>query len=564
MAIRQMLERSPTLQILATSRRAMRITGEQELPILPLPLPMDGIGEPLGHQPAIALFVDRARSVNPRFSTDETSLSAVAELCRRVDGLPLAIELAAARTRLLAPQAMLQRLRSGFDLLSSRNADLPARQQTLRATLDWSYDLLSTSERCLLARLSVFDGSFSLDAAATVCGDESVNIEDDLTGLLDCSLMLPSDEPEIVEPRFHMLQTVRDYAADRLGSSGEIDVIRKRFIAWLLQLSHRAAPFLCGPHQHDWATRLDAERANLRAVIRATLAAGDFKSAIELTWNTTVFYEIRAANAEPQAWTSEIIASKPMLDTVTEARLRLIVTQFRVNTGDFDGADAALASIHDVFTADHFPLERAVILMVWSDVHLHLRNDLPAAREMLRKSMQLFESMGHDWGIARTQIMMSLLYWMDGQTEAAKDWLKESLVRSRRIENEPQIAHALSLLAMLGSSADNSDILLLRDAAKIVVRGRYRSEAAACLEALALSRQRAGRKAEADKAASLSERIRHQLQLHRPRPIIGALSAAGLLTPRFDSLAKPPADTTFAFLSEMLLMPEPPQDSAAT
>jgi predicted ATPase len=557
-AVRQMLERSPDLQVLATSRRALRVGGEQELPVLPLPPPREDAGEPLGHQPAIELFVDRARSVDLGFSPDAAGLDAIAELCRRVDGLPLAIELAAARVRLLAPQEILRRLRSGFELLSSKSADRPARQQTLRATLDWSYELLSPGERSLLARLAVFEGSFSLEAATAVCGGGPVNVVDDLTGLLDSSLILPFEEPELVEPRFHMLQTVHGYAADRLARSGEADLIRKRFTAWLLQLSDRAAPFLCGPHQRDWAARFDAERANLRAAVRAALDAGDFKSTIELVWNVFVFYRIRDANAEPRDWIRETVAARPALDTVTEARLRLMDVQVRTATGDFDGAAEALVFAGDVFTAQDLRLEAAVTFMVWSDVHLHLNSDLAEAGAALQKSMQLFASVDHDWGIALTQIGMSLLHWMNGNTEAARDCLNDSLVHSRRIENEPQIARALSLLAMLGPDTGSGAISLLRDAAAIVVRGRYRAEAAACLEALALSSHLAGREAEACKAASLSSRLRDQLQLPRPLPLVGALSAAGLLGARPDSVPRPLTDAPFAFLAEVLLTPAPP------
>ncbi len=550
--VRHMLERSPTLQILATSRRALRVTGEQELPVPPLPLPPGG-GAPRGEQPAIALFMDRARAVDPRFSPDAPTMTAIAEVCRRVDGLPLAIELAAARVRVLAPQDILVRLRSGFELLSSKSADLPARQQTLRATLDWSYELLSPGERKLLARLSVFEGSFSLEAATAVCGDDPAAVVDDLTGLLDSSLILPSDEPEVVEPRFRMLQTVHSYAAERLAESGEADRVRKRFVAWLLQLSTRAAPFLCGPHQRDWAARFDAERANLRAVVKIALDTGDFKSAIELIWNVLVFYEIRDANAEPQAWIKETIARRPALDIVTEARLRLIDVQFRTGTGNFDGADEVLPLAFDLFSARDLRLEAAVTLMVWSGIHLQLRNDLAAAETTLQRSMQLFASMDHDWGVARTQIMMSLLYWMDGKTEAARECLMQALAHSRKIENEPQIARALCLLAMLGTGADPGDMSLLRDAAEIVVRGQYRTEAAVCLEALALRNHLAGRQAEARKATALSDRLRDQLQIPRPPPLAGALSAAGLLAQRPDASAEPLTDTTFAFLSEVLL-----------
>jgi predicted ATPase len=554
-AIRQMLERSPSLQILATSRRALRVSGEQELPVPPLPLPAQQANEPLEHQPAIELFVDRARNVKPGFSPDAASLRVIAEICQRVDGLPLAIELAAARVRLLTPQEILRHLRSGFDLLSSRSADLPPRQQTLRATLDWSYELLAPGERSLLDRLSVFEDSFSLDAATAVCGGDSVSVMDDLTGLLDSSLILPSDEPEIVEPRFRMLQTVRSYAADKLAGSGEADLVRKRFIAWFLQLSDRAAPYLCGPHQRSWAARFDAERANLRAVVKAGLEAGDFNSVIKLTWNMTVFYEIRDARAEWQDWIRAIVAAKPTLDTEMDARLRLMDTQARTSSGNFDGADAALASALEVFIAQDMRLEAAVTFMTWSEVHRHLRNDLAAAEAALQKSMQLFVSVDHDWGIALTQIAMSLLYWTDGKAEAARNCLKQSLVHSRRIENEPQIARALSLLAMLGSNADPGE-RLLRDAAEIVVRGRYRTEAAVCLEALALSNHATGRKADACKAASLANRLRYELQLPRPPPLTIALSAAGLVSPQVEANAEPLADATFAFLSEMLLSPD--------
>lgn len=561
--IRQMLERSPKLQVLATSRRALRMSGEQELPVPPLPLPEEDTGEPLDGQPAVELFLDRARGVDPGFAPDEAGMCAIADICRVLDGLPLAIELAAARIRLLKSQEILRRLGSGFELLSSRSADLPTRQQTLRATLDWSYELLSPGEQSLLARLSVFERSFSLEAATSLCGDASIDVMDDLTGLLDSSLILPFGEPVIVEPRFRMLQTVRGYAADRLARSGEADTVRKRFVAWLLQLSDRAAPFLCGPHQRDWAARFDAERANLRAAVRTALGSGDFESAISLTWNTLVYHEIRDANAEPQAWTGEIMTARPVLDTVTEARLRLTDVELRASARDFEGADEALASACEVFTKHGLRLETAVTLMVRSDVHLHLGNDIAAAESALRESMRLFASLDHDWGVARTQIMMGLLHWMGGRIEPARECLKDSLVHSRRIENEPQIARALCLLATLGSNADDGDIALLRDAAEIVVRGRYRTEAAACLEALALTSHLAGREADAYQAASLSSRLRDQLQLPRPPPLIGALSAAGLLTPRPDPGAKSLGDTTFAFLSDRLLAPGATQEHPA-
>ncbi|MBM3529639.1 MAG: DUF4062 domain-containing protein [Alphaproteobacteria bacterium] len=552
-AVRQMLERSPNLQVLATSRRALRIAGEQELPISPLPVPGTEAGVAPGTQPAIDLFLDRARGIDPRFSPDANALDSISEVCRRVDGLPLAIELAAARIRLLPPQEIVQRLRSGFELLRSKSADLPARQQTLRATLDWSYELLKPSERRLLARLSVFEGSFSLDAATSVCEDATVNVVDDLTALLESSLILPSDESQNVAPRFHMLQTVRDYAADRLGQSSEVKIVQTRFIAWFIELSHQAMPYLCGPNQRDWMARFDAERANLRAVMRASLDSGNFKDVIDFSWNAAVFYQIRDASAEPRAWIGEAVAAKPALDTVTAARLRLVDTLFRAEAGDLAGADEALASACDVFIERDLRLEAAVTLMVWSEVHLHLRNDLAAAKSTLQRSMEAFASFQHDWGVARTQIMMSLLHWMGGDTDAAKVCLKNSLVLSRKIANEPQIALAVSLLAVLGPDAEIADGLSLRDAAEIVVRGRYRTEAAACLDALALESHRAGRDAEALHAVRLSSRLRDQLQIPRPAPLAGVLSASGLLKAGHDTDAIPLADNTFAFLSKSFL-----------
>jgi predicted ATPase len=229
--IAQLLVACAHLKVLATSRVVLRVTGEQTYPVSPLQLPdpkLTASVEQVGESEAVWLFVARAQAAKPSFGLTAGNVGAVAELCRGLDGLPLAIELAAARVRLLSPQAMLLRLGNRLALLTGGAQDLPARQQTVRATLDWSYDLLDEPERRLLRRLSVFAGGCTLEAAEAVCGPEGeMDVFGEVSSLVDGSLLRQEEGPD-GETRLWMLETIREYALARLVESGEEGSIRGR------------------------------------------------------------------------------------------------------------------------------------------------------------------------------------------------------------------------------------------------------------------------------------------------------------------------------------------------
>lgn len=240
----ELLEGCPHLKVLATSREPLRLRWEHVFRVSPLTLPdlrRMPVPEELTQVPAVTLFVQRSQRVNPDFVLNERNAAAVAELCVRLDGLPLAIELAAGRSRLLSPQAMVTRLQRRFDLLTSGAQDQPRRHQTLRAAVDWSYDLLLSEEQALFRRLSVFLGGWTLEAAEAVAAAAMVNSFEALAALLDKGLVRSEEQPD-GEPRFRMLETLCEYALARLDASGETEPTRQRHADHYLRLAEEAEP----------------------------------------------------------------------------------------------------------------------------------------------------------------------------------------------------------------------------------------------------------------------------------------------------------------------------------
>ncbi|CAA9576383.1 MAG: Transcriptional regulator, AfsR family, partial [uncultured Thermomicrobiales bacterium] len=266
--VADLLAACPRLAVLATSRAPLRLRGEREHPVGPLALADPAAdAAALAGSEAVALFVERARAVKPGFALDETNAVAVAGIVRRLDGLPLAIELAAARVRVLAPPALLARLDRALPLLTSGPRDAPARQRTLRDAIAWSHGLLSPDERDLFRRLAVFVGGFTLEATEAVAdlGGE-LDALGGLEGLAEDSLLRPAEGPG-GEPRFTMLATVREFAREQLEASGEAAVAHGRHAAFFTVLAESAAPELTGPDQGAWLARLEAEHDNLRAAL---------------------------------------------------------------------------------------------------------------------------------------------------------------------------------------------------------------------------------------------------------------------------------------------------------
>ncbi len=289
--------------LLVTSRSALRISGEQEYPVGPLPLPTDDTGSP-----AVQLFVERARAVRPGIDLSPANIATIAAICRRLDGLPLAIELAAARTRLLEPAALLARLDRRLALLTGGPRDLPARHQTLRDAIAWSYDLLAPAEQQLFRRLGIFAGGFSLEAAEVVCGAGEPEVLARLATLTEESLLAPAHGDG--EARFAMLETIREYAAELLEVSGEGHDLRHRHSAYYLGLAERAAAGLTGSQQQLWMGRLDADEANLRAALSYLLEseAGDLEAGLRLTAALYRYWWGRGRLREGYAWLQKAIS----------------------------------------------------------------------------------------------------------------------------------------------------------------------------------------------------------------------------------------------------------------
>ncbi len=313
-----LLRAAPGLKVIVTSRAALRISGEQEYPVPGLPTPPDlsqlsGLdrmqlpGESraldlaaLSQYAAVRLFIERAVAVRPGFTVTNDNAPAVAAISARLHGMPLAIELAAARIKLLSPDAILARLEHQLDVLAAGARDLPARQQTLRGAIAWSYDLLDEAARRLLDRLSVFAGSCDLEAAEAVCGPASElggALLDGLMALADQSL-LKVEEAADGEPRFRLLDTIREYAAERLAERGETAAVQDRHRDWYLALAERAAAEVSGAEQRRWLDRLELEHDDIRAVLDRAMARPEPGAAIRLGFAMWRFWQKRGHLAE--------------------------------------------------------------------------------------------------------------------------------------------------------------------------------------------------------------------------------------------------------------------------
>jgi predicted ATPase/class 3 adenylate cyclase len=309
--VADLLRSVPGLKLLVTSRSQLRISGEHEYPVPGLPAPPDYSGLsalerarlPLRDRAveaggletyeSVRLFVERATAVRPDFAVTNDNAPAVASICAKLQGMPLAIELAAARVKVLTPDAILARLTYQLAALGAGSRDLPERQQTLRGTIAWSYDILDAGDRRLMERLSVFRGGIDLAAAEAVCGPaEEIDrdVVDGLGELADQSLVRVTEGGET---RFQMLESIREFAADMLASRGEADVVRRRFGAWFLGLAEQARPQLSGADQRRWLDRLELEHDNLRAALDRAVADEDAERAIGLAFALWRFWQMR-------------------------------------------------------------------------------------------------------------------------------------------------------------------------------------------------------------------------------------------------------------------------------
>ena len=422
----------PEVRMLATSRAALRLRWERVVSLPPLALPdRERLHDPqaIAAAPAVALFLQRAQTVRPDFALTAQNALAVAQICVRLDGLPLAIELAAACSTVLSPQAIAAHLERGrLDLPVSGAVDLPARQQTLRSAVGWSYDLLGPGEQALLRRLAVFAGGCTLDAAtavAAVPGSRfnvpraepadlelgALNLELDLLGglasLADKSLLRQVAQPD-GQVRFHMLETVRTYALEQLAAGGEADVTQRRHATHYLALAEAAERHLQGPDQSTWLSRLERERANLRSALSWALESGELEIGLRLGGALWRFWWVRGTTPE------------------INEHLLIILT---------------LASAAPPSAA------RAKALLGTAVLVRHLHDPLPA-RVLADKSLALLTELGYRQGIAHALLSLGHIAHFAGDDEAARTLCEQSLGTFEALDDREGSAAALHGLGL--------------------------------------------------------------------------------------------------------------------
>ncbi len=450
-AVSELLHSSPGLKVVVSSRAVLRVYGEQELPVNPLRLP-DPLSLPslaaLSQYEAVKLFIDRAVAVKPDFQVTNDNAPAVAGICERVDGLPLAIELAAARVKLFAPKALLSRLETSLKVLGSGSRDLPGRQQTLAGAIGWSYDILDEPHRRLFRRFSVFARGASLEQAEAVCGSEDLDV-DVLTGLdelADQSLLRRM--PDYEEPRVLMLQVVREYAADRLQESGEAAAIKDRHAAAYQALAEAAAPKLFGPDRKTWLDRLERDDDNFRAAFDWSIANGDSARAMSLGAAFWRFWQMRGHLREGRARLEAILAlsSEP-----TENRARALEAAAGIAywQADMESSQRWYDENLVLVRASGDKRRLADALYNTSFPKLVGKTDLGNALTLVEEALAIFRELGDAAGVARSEWAIGNALYFNGRNPEAAVALDEAVELNRRQDNRFGVGWALHTRAMV-------------------------------------------------------------------------------------------------------------------
>ncbi|MDQ5826198.1 MAG: tetratricopeptide repeat protein, partial [Chloroflexota bacterium] len=448
-----LLESSPGLKVLVTSRAALNLRGEQQVPLAPLPLPdpaRDGTDAPesLLSYPSIQLFVERAQGINPAFALTEENAEAVAAICARLDGLPLAIELVAARSKLLPPRALLLRLDKTLGLLKGGSQDMPARHQTMRDTIAWSYDLLDEGERALFARMGAFLGGFTMSAAEAVCnayGDLQCEVVDGLESLLDKSLIRQAGTSH-EEARFTMLETIREYALEQLDRLGETESIRLLHAEYYLALTERAEPELRGPQQVSWLDRLEQEHDNLRSALRWTLDHGKPEIAARIGGGLWHFWYIRGYLGEGRGWLEEAL-EKGGETLPSPIKWLVYHGAGRLATGLSDYSQAtALLNEGLAIARELGDPERTARSLYQLAAVLMYKGDYKGSWAVQEETLAIYESIGSRWNVAVTTGFMGTLALYQGDFEQATTLLRTSIAQLRELGEHWYVALELGSL----------------------------------------------------------------------------------------------------------------------
>jgi predicted ATPase/class 3 adenylate cyclase len=443
--VASLLDRCPELHVLVTSRVPLHLSREHEYPVPPLSVP-DPAHLPevtlLSQYEAVALFIERAAAVEPGFEVTNENAPAVAEICARLDGLPLAIELAAARTKLLPPKALLEWLSHSLTLLTGGARDRPTRQQTLRNTIDWSFSLLAADEQTLFARLSVFAGGCTLDMAEPVCNPEGeVDVLDGIAGLVDQSLLRREGEDV---PRYSMLQTVREYAMEKLHQRGEEDQIRRAHARYFLALAEAGEPELTARSQGEWLSRLDAELDNVRQAIGWFLLQGDVEPELCLASALFEYWRRRGSWSEGRRWLEAGLQADHQAMPSVRAKAIWALGYFVNLQGDNEHARELLEEARDLFQAlgDRRGSLRAAsnlgMVALW-------QGQYERARAFAEEGRRLATDLGDESNIALATFALGTIAWYQGDLIGATERYQDALVHARAVGDDYTTSFTLTM-----------------------------------------------------------------------------------------------------------------------
>jgi non-specific serine/threonine protein kinase len=505
-----LLHACPSLRILATSREPLGISGEivWNVPPLSLPRPQPW-QDPTSSETAlpvywqseaVRLFVERAAAVSPHFKLTAQNGVWIADICRRLDGIPLAIELAAARVRLLAVEQLAARLDDRFHLLTAGRRTAPPRHQTLYATLDWSYVLLSETEQRLLRRLSIIAGGWTLEAAEEVCADEHLargEILDAMARLVDKSLVVVQEHNG--EPRYHFLETIRQFARERLVDSNEYEKMRFPHLTFFLRLAEEAEPLLFGPDQAQWFERLDMENDNFRAALEWALERNDAEAALRWVGALWFFWFIRDHYREGQERLSQALA-EPGADTPSSARAKALNAAGFMAWIRGDYAQARLLFEEALKTGTRLG-DQVEIAMATRNLGLvsSRERDFATASVLLEKSVRLWRELGDksQAGWALPFLADVLLY--QGDLQQAQSLYEESAALMREQSDKIVLAYPLRRMAFIALQEGDYDkaTALCRESLKLNLQVGDKRGVVACLVGLAAVAVARGQMAEA-------------------------------------------------------------------
>jgi predicted ATPase/DNA-binding XRE family transcriptional regulator len=505
----RLLRACPDLRVIATSREPLGIGGEQLYDVAPLTVPPEGEGDPerLRANDAACFFVERARLARPTFALTEEIAEAVTTICRRLDGIPLALELAAARLRTMSPAEIAVRLDDRFALLANGQRTAQPRHRTLRGMVDWSWELLGEQERALLLRLAVFAGGWTREAAERVASDGSRAANEDLPllatrdsqfatldALVDRSLVVSDDWRG--SRRYRLLDTIRSYAEERLRASGEEALVRTRHLDWAVRLAEQAEPRLWTFGQRSWLERLDLELPNLRAALTWSLESGQTEAGSRVAASLWAFWERRGHLAEARQWLSPLLAAPAGELTVARAKVVAFTAYFAYLQGDLDAAvplgDKALAltsAVDDPFAIVAVLLIQAVLASTGGDLdrseaHLHealarsreaslgfavrislmnlgelkrMRGDDQQAAALLEECLALSDAAGDAYPQGYTLMSLGHLRLHQGDLVAAGRWFGRALTLWNDLDDVHTVPHGLEGLAWTAAAAGRSE-----------------------------------------------------------------------------------------------------------